>query len=101
MTDELDGALPVTRGTEAEILEALSWCRGRLNPLAVAIAERHVREGERTVELAGERYEIRDPEWSVEQDVYGCENGRRCQRVTPVQRQTFDAIIAARLADTG
>ena len=101
MTDEVHEPFPITAGTEAEIIEALDWCRTRLNPLAVAIAQRQVREGNRAVELAGERYEIRDPEWSLEQDVYGCEEGRGCPDVTEAERQRFEAIIAARLEDKG
>jgi len=58
MTDELHEPLPTTIGTEAETIDALDWCHVRLNPLAVAIAQRHVREGHRAVELAGVRYEI-------------------------------------------
>ncbi|WP_194894602.1 hypothetical protein [Catenulispora pinisilvae] len=100
MADEIHGALP-TNGTEAEIINALNRRRTGLNPLAVAIAERHVREGDRAVELAGERYEVRDAEWSVEQDVYGCEDGRSCQDVTPAERESFEAIIAERLKDRG
>lgn len=96
MTDETHTPLPTMKGTEYEIISAFDQRRARLNPLAVAIAERHVREGDRTVELASERYEITDPEWSVVQDVYGCELGRGCQHITPAQRERFEAIIAAR-----
>ncbi|WP_194923288.1 hypothetical protein [Catenulispora pinisilvae] len=101
MTDEIHGLFPTTSGTEAEIINALNRRRTGLNPLAVAIAERHVREGDRAVELAGERYEIRDAEWSVEQDVYGCEDGRSCPDVTLIERERFEAIIANRLEDRG
>jgi hypothetical protein len=101
MTDEVEDSLRTITGTEAEIITALNQRRSTLNPLAVAIAERHVRGGDRTVELAGERYEISDPAWSVEQDVYGCENGRGCLSATPAERERFDAIIAARLKDRG
>lgn len=85
------------RGTEAEIIAALNQRRGGCNPLAVAIAKRQVREGNRVVELAGERYEVIDPEWTIEQDVYGCEQGRKCQSVHPAQRERFEAMIAERL----
>ena len=101
MADEIHGPLPTTKGTEAEIINALNRRRAGLNPLALAIAERHLREGDRTVELAGERYEIKEPQWSVEQDVYGCEEGRNCQDVTPTERGQFEAIIANRLEDRG
>ena len=99
MTDETQGPVPTTKGTEAEIIEAFNQRRADLNPLAVAIAERHVRAGDRTVELAGRRYEVTDPEWSVEQDVYGCEHGRGCLNVTPAERASFEVIIAARKGD--
>lgn len=98
MTDETHEPVPTTRGTEAEIISAIEQRRSRLNPLAVAIAQRHIREGHRTIDLAGERYEIRDAEWSVEQDVYGCEEGRDCSDVSPAERERFEAIIATRLA---
>lgn len=101
MTDEMHGLFPTTSGTESEILDALNRRRTGLNPLAVAIAERRVREGDRAVELVGERYEVRDPEWSVEQDVYGCEDGRGCPDVTLTERERFEAIIANRLEDRG
>ena len=101
MTEEAPEPIIVTVGTEAEIIEVLSWCRARLNPLAVAIAQRQVREGNRAVELDGERYEIRDPNWTLEQDIYGCEEGRGCPDVTAAERIRLEAIIAARLEDTG
>jgi hypothetical protein len=44
------------------------------------------------------RFEVVQPVWSLEQDIYGCEHGRDCPDVTPEERARFEAMIAARLA---
>lgn len=97
MTDEVKG--PTTKGTEGEILTALwNMCFADIDSIAVTTAVRRIRQGYDVVELCGERYEVTGPEWTVEQDVYGCEHGRECQDVTPAEREVFEAMIAARLA---
>jgi hypothetical protein len=97
--------LPVTRGTDGEILGAL-WTLAYAEPFAAYIddvyaALLHILEGGREAEAAGERFVVVEPEWTVEQDVYGCEQGRACVNVLEEQRQRFEALIAARLARNG
>src|ERR1051326_4520383 len=94
--------LPVTEGTDDEILAAL-WCLAYGEPFAAYIddvyaALRHILDGGREAEVAGERFVVVDPDWSVEQDVFGCEKGRACANVLDEQRQRFEALIVARLA---
>ncbi|WP_194904403.1 hypothetical protein [Catenulispora rubra] len=101
MTNEEHGSLPITRGTVPEIIQALSRHGVGLNPLTVATAKRRVLEGNRTVELEGQRFEVIEPEWDIVQDVYGCEDGRDCTSVTAEDRVRFEAIIAARLQAEG
>jgi len=97
MTDEVKG--PTTKGTEGEILTSLwNMCFADMDSIAVTTAVRRIRQGYDVVELCGERYEVVDPDWTVEQDVYGCEHGRACQDVTPAEREVFEAMIAVRLA---
>jgi len=94
--------LPVTKGSDDEILGAL-WTLAYAEPFAAYIddvyaALRHILEGGREAEAAGERFVVVEPEWTVEQDVFGCEKGRECCAVTEEQRQQCEALIAARLA---
>jgi hypothetical protein len=95
-------SLPVTAGTDDEILAAL-WQLAYASPPgsyndAVYAAIRHIQEGGRAVQVPGERFVVAEPEWSIEQFVFGCEKGRECTDVTEEQQQQFKALIAARLA---
>ena len=98
MSDEQPVAIPTTRGSEREIMTKL-WelSLADMDPIQVATAVRSVQQGDRVVELCGERFEVVNPEWTVEQDVYGCADGRACPDVTAAQRVQLEAMIAARL----
>lgn len=98
MTDDAQGSLPTTVGSELEIMAKL-WdlCLSDADPIAVAGAVERVQMGHRVFEAAGRRFEVVDPEWSIVQDVYGCEHGRDCTDVTAADRVAFEAMIAARL----
>lgn len=98
MQDEAAVSLPVTEGTEDEILTALwSLCYDTLrgvNSADVLDAIQHIQEGNRCVRVAGELFEVIEPKWSVEQDVFGCAKGRNCTDVTSAQREQFETMIA-------
>jgi len=91
-------ATPVFRGTEREVRRQLRGLLGTgTETSAVDIAVRQVREGYRHITCAGERFEVVDQEWSIVQNVYGCEDGRGCRNVSKRQRRCFEATIRARI----
>ena len=92
--------VPTMEGSEDQILAALwSLCYDAMRGVDcgdVLDAIRHIQEGNRAVQVAGEQFVVTDPEWSVEQDFFGCEKGRGCTDVTDEQRVRFAVLIAAR-----
>jgi hypothetical protein len=68
---------------------------------AVLDAIEHIQGGDRGVQVAGEQFVVKDPEWNIEQDVFGCEQGRDCTDITDEQRARFDALIVARMQAEG
>ena len=97
MSDEQPVSIPTTRGSEHEIMTEL-WHLSLtdMDPIQVATAVRSIQQGDRVVELCGERFEVVDPEWDIVQDVYGCERGRDCTDATAADRVRFEVMIAAR-----
>ncbi len=98
MNEQNTGVTPVFRGTEREVRRQLRGLLGEgTETRAVDLAVQQVREGYRHIACAGERFEVVDQEWSVVQDVYGCEDGRGCRNISKRQRRCFEATIRARL----
>ena len=105
MQNNIAICLPVTEGTEDEILAELrglcySTRRG-VDTKAVLDAIEHIQGGDLCVQVAGEQFVVVEPEWSIEQDVFGCEKGRGCTDVTPAQRERLEALLVERLEAGG
>ena len=95
VTEQAEISLPLFRGSELAVLTRL-WdlcysCAG--SDEAYEAIER-IQGGDRFVQCVGERFEVLDPEWSVVQDVYGCERGRDCTDVSAQQRARFEIMLA-------
>jgi hypothetical protein len=92
------------QGTDDEIISALwdLFLYGRHAPLEYVVESIHealieIQEGNRAVTCWGQRYEVVEAPWTVEQDVYGCAHGRACTSVTDQEREVLEAMIGARL----
>jgi hypothetical protein len=90
--------LSVIWGTSARLDLGRSLAASGVGLLTVEEASALIDGGEPVVAVDGRLYRVAEPEWSVEQDVYGCEDGRDCQDVTDEDRVVFEAMIAERLA---
>ena len=98
MNEQNTSATPIFRGTEREVRRQLRGLLGKgAETSAVDLAVQHVREGHRHIACAGERFEVLDQDWSIVQDVYGCEDGRGCRNISKRQRRCFEATIRARI----
>lgn len=98
MDEKTAGGTPAFQGTEHEVAHKLRELhRRRADPVAVGLALQQVQEGYRHILCAGEEFEVLDREWSIVQDVYGCEDGRGCRAVSQRQRRCFEAMIRARV----
>ena len=97
MSHQIEGTSVAFRGSERQILDRLGVFRLRgIDPETVNVAVRQVKTGHAHIECAGERFEVAAPNWSIVQDVYGCDKGRDCRDVSKGQREGFEAIIRAR-----
>lgn len=95
MTEQSGASMPVFRGSEDEVLAKLwTLCYGSADNDAAYLAVAQIQGGNRSAHCDGQRFEVIDPELSIEQDVYGCERGRDCTGATPTQRAAFEAMIA-------
>ncbi|WP_370348516.1 hypothetical protein [Catenulispora sp. EB89] len=102
MSDQIERASAAFRGSERQILERLDAFRLHgIDPETVNAAVRQVKAGHSHIECAGERFEVAAPDWSIVQDVYGCDRGRDCRRVSQGQRDGFEAMIRARTNAAG
>lgn len=93
------------RGSKAEVLESLRSFFS--DPLfigdgehlgKVAVAMGDIRSGGWLANVNGFVFEVVDPAWTVEQDVYGCPEGRGCTDVPAELRPGLEAMVRARLA---
>ncbi|WP_194924148.1 hypothetical protein [Catenulispora pinisilvae] len=97
MNEQIEGASMAFRGSERQILERLDVFRLRgVHPETINAAVRQVKAGHSHIECAGERFDVAAPDWSIVQDVYGCDKGRDCLDVSKGQHEGFEAIIRAR-----
>lgn len=97
MTKHDEISLPVFQGSEDEVLAKLwtiCYSYGGENDEEAYAALAQILGGGRFAQCVGERFEVVDPEWSIAQDVYGCEQERECPEATAEQRAAFDARIA-------
>lgn len=93
LTEQDEVSLPLFKGSEDEVLAKLwTLCYSGVDEAYAAVAQ--IQGGSRFAQCVGERFEVLDPERSVVQDVYGCEQGRDCTDATPAQRAAFEARIA-------
>ena len=93
------------QGTEDEIISALwdLFLYGRYAPLEYDAESIHeaiieIQAGTRAINCWGQRFEVAEPTWTVEQDVYGCIHGRACTSVTEQERETIEEMIRTRIA---
>lgn len=97
MTQQDEISLPLFRGSEDEVLFKLwtiCYSYGGVGDEDVYAALAHILDGGRFVQCAGERFEVVEIEWSLIQDIYGCELGRDCTEITPDQRAACEVLIA-------
>lgn len=95
LTEQDEVSVPLFRGSEDEVLAKLwTLCYSGADDNETYAAVAQILDGSRFARCAGERFEVVAPEWSIVQDVYGCERGRDCTEPTPAQRTAFEARIA-------